>query len=79
MVKFGRQTKAHFVSTEIEKGKASGWRADFDESTGLWVESASSKPAKKTTKKKAKVKAKPKTKAKAKTKAKGKTKAEPKL
>ena len=73
LVKFGRQTKAHFGATGIEKGKASGWRADFDEATGLWIESESSKPAKKPAKK-VKAKAKPKAKTKAKTKAKAKAK-----
>ncbi|MGB1617506.1 MAG: hypothetical protein ACPG9T_13775, partial [Pseudomonadales bacterium] len=75
LVKFGRQTKAHFVATEVEKGKASGWRADFDEATGLWVESETVKPAKKPVKK---AKAKGKAKAKAKAKAKVKAKANPK-
>ncbi|MDA0978441.1 MAG: type I DNA topoisomerase [Proteobacteria bacterium] len=37
LVKFARKTKEHYVMTENEKGKPSGWRADFV--NGEWVES----------------------------------------
>jgi hypothetical protein len=58
-VKFGRQTKEHYLATEIEKGKASGWRADFDETKGVWVETLAPVPQKaKPAKKKAAVKKK---------------------
>ena len=60
LVKFGRQTKAHYVATEVEKGKASGWRADYDEVKGLWVESQTKPPAKKAAAKKRKAPAKKK-------------------
>ena len=57
LVKFGRQTKEHYLATEIEKGKVSGWRADFDESKGIWVETQAPSPQKaKPAKKKAAVK-----------------------
>ena len=36
LVKFARKTKEHYVVTELEKGKASGWRADYVD--GKWVE-----------------------------------------
>jgi DNA topoisomerase-1 len=59
LVKFGRQTKEHYLATEIEKGKASGWRADFDETKGVWVETLAPTPQKaKPAKKKAAVKKK---------------------
>jgi len=59
LVKFGRQTKEHYLATEIEKGKASGWRADFDETKGVWVETLAPAPQKaKPAKKKAAVKKK---------------------
>ncbi|HAK52539.1 MAG TPA: type I DNA topoisomerase [Gammaproteobacteria bacterium] len=37
LVKFARKTKEHFVMTENDKGKPSGWRADYVD--GKWVES----------------------------------------
>ncbi len=37
LVKFARKTKEHYVMTENDKGKPSGWRADFV--NGEWVES----------------------------------------
>ncbi|MDP7576948.1 MAG: type I DNA topoisomerase [Pseudomonadales bacterium] len=36
VVKFARKTKEHFVTSENEDGKQSGWRADFV--NGSWVE-----------------------------------------
>ncbi len=36
LVKFARKTKEHYVMTENDKGKPSGWRADFV--NGKWVE-----------------------------------------
>ncbi|MBT7371680.1 MAG: DNA topoisomerase I subunit omega, partial [Gammaproteobacteria bacterium] len=36
LVKFARKTKEQYVMTENEKGKASGWRADYV--NGEWVE-----------------------------------------
>ncbi len=51
MVRFARKTKEQYVMTEVEKGKASGWRADYV--NGQWVESARAKP-------RAKKKSKPK-------------------
>ena len=36
MVKFSRKTKAQFVVTENEKGKLTGWRADYVD--GRWIE-----------------------------------------
>ncbi len=45
LVKFARKTKEHYVMTENDKGKPSGWRADYV--NGEWVESE------KTSKKKA--------------------------
>ena len=53
LIKFARKTKEHYVMTELEKGKASGWRADYID--GQWVEDYKPKKAatkKKTTKKK---------------------------
>ncbi len=38
LVKFARKTKEHYLMTENDKGKPSGWRADFV--NGEWVESA---------------------------------------
>ena len=38
MVKFSRIEKQHYVASELEKGKASGWRADYDKSSQTWVE-----------------------------------------
>jgi DNA topoisomerase-1 len=38
LVKFSRIEKQHYVASELEKGKASGWRADYDESSQTWVE-----------------------------------------
>lgn len=64
MVRFARKTKEQYVMTEIEKGKASGWRADYV--NGKWVETAQAKKAKKKpVKKKAKAKKKAKVKKKA--------------
>jgi DNA topoisomerase-1 len=60
LVKFGRQTKAHYVATEIEKGKASGWRADYDEATGQWIETEAKPVPKKKVVKKRKAAAKKK-------------------
>jgi DNA topoisomerase-1 len=40
LVKFSRIEKQHYVASELEKGKASGWRADYDESSQTWVERA---------------------------------------
>ena len=37
LVKFGRKTREHYVMTENNKGKPSGWRADYV--NGEWVES----------------------------------------
>ncbi|MBQ73654.1 MAG: DNA topoisomerase I subunit omega [Gammaproteobacteria bacterium] len=54
LVKFGRKTKEHYVMTELEKGKPSGWRADYLE--GNWVEEYKKKTTKKKVKKKAKKK-----------------------
>ncbi len=62
MVRFARKTKEQYVMTEVEKGKASGWRADYV--NGKWVESA-----------KARAKPKRKTKAKVRKKAKAKKRA----
>lgn len=45
LIKFARKTKEHYVMTENDKGKPSGWRADYVK--GEWVESE------KTSKKKA--------------------------
>lgn len=59
LIKFARKTKEHYVMTELEKGKPSGWRADYV--GDKWVEDY--KP-------KAKTKAKSKTKAKARKKTK---------
>lgn len=36
LVKFARKTKEHYVMTENDKGKPSGWRADYV--NGEWVE-----------------------------------------
>ena len=62
MVRFARKTKEQYVMTEVEKGKASGWRADFV--NGKWLESAKAK-AKPKRKKKAAVRKKAKVKKKA--------------
>ena len=43
LVKFSRIEKQHYVASEIERGKASGWRADYDESAGQWVEKVTTK------------------------------------
>jgi DNA topoisomerase-1 len=56
LVKFARKTKEQYVMTENEKGKPSGWRADYV--NGKWVETE------KETKPKAKAKSKAKSKAK---------------
>ena len=40
LVKFARKTKEHYVMTENDKGKASGWRADYV--NGEWVASEKS-------------------------------------
>lgn len=53
LVKFARKTKEHFVMTENDKGKPSGWRADYID--GKWVETAKAAVAPKA-KKKAKAK-----------------------
>lgn len=37
LVKFARKTKEHYVMTENDKGKPSGWRVDYVD--GEWVES----------------------------------------
>ncbi len=50
MVRFARKTKEQYVMTEVEKGKASGWRADYID--GKWVETARPKAKKKAAKKK---------------------------
>jgi DNA topoisomerase-1 len=47
MVRFGRKTKEHYVTTENDEGKPTGWRADFAD--GKWVEEA--KKVKKVSKK----------------------------
>lgn len=49
LVKFARKTKEHYVMTENDKGKPSGWRADYV--NGEWVESE--KASKSASKKKA--------------------------
>ena len=36
LVKFARKTGQHYVVTELEKGKVSGWRADYVD--GRWIE-----------------------------------------
>jgi DNA topoisomerase-1 len=36
LVKFGRKTKEHYVTSEKEDGKPSGWRADYV--NGKWIE-----------------------------------------
>ena len=66
VIRYSRKTKEQYVQTEIE-GKASGWKAFYD--NGKWV--VQLPPPKK-------VKAKAKTKAKAKAKPKAKAKAKPK-
>tara|TARA_R110002072_G_scaffold1598_7_gene13643 strand:- start:1206 stop:3914 length:2709 start_codon:yes stop_codon:yes gene_type:complete len=50
MVRFGRKTKEHYVTTENDEGKPSGWRADYTD--GVWVEEAKKKVEKKTVAKK---------------------------
>lgn len=40
LVKFARKTKEHYVMTENDKGKPSGWRADYV--NGEWVETEKS-------------------------------------
>lgn len=59
LVKFARKTKEHYVTSENDEGKPSGWRADYV--NGAWVEEqkVTRKPAKKPAKKKA-AKKKPK-------------------
>ena len=54
LVKFARKTKEHYVMTELEKGKPSGWRADYV--GGKWVEEYKKKATKKKIKKKVKKK-----------------------
>ncbi len=49
LVKFARKTKEHYVMSEEEKGKASGWRADYV--GGKWIEQVKQK--RKSAKKKA--------------------------
>ena len=44
VIKFARKTKEHYVTSE-DKGKPSGWRADFVD--GQWVESESASTGKK--------------------------------
>ena len=56
-VRFSRKTKEQYVMTEVD-GKATGWKAFFD--NGKWVAEGSGQPTPK--KKKAKAKAKPKAK-----------------
>ena len=56
-VRFSRKTKEQYVMTEVN-GKATGWKAFFD--NGKWAAEGSGKPTPK--KKKAKAKAKPKAK-----------------
>ena len=56
-VRFSRKTKEQYVMTEVD-GKATGWKAFFDD--GKWAAEGSGKPTPK--KKKAKAKAKPKAK-----------------
>jgi DNA topoisomerase I len=58
LVKFARKTKEHYVMTEEEKGKASGWRADYVD--GKWVEQMKEKAKPKRKKAKAKSRAKAK-------------------
>ncbi len=70
LVRFARKTRAHYVMTEREAGKPSGWRADYV--NGHWVESgapgdassgaATKQTTKQTTKKTIKRKAKKTTK-----------------
>ncbi len=57
LVKFARKTKEHYVMTENEDGKPSGWRADYID--GVWKEEQAPKkaPKKKAAKKKAPKKA----------------------
>jgi len=38
MVRYGRKTKEHYVTSENDEGKPSGWRADFVD--GKWLEEA---------------------------------------
>ncbi len=64
MIRFARKTKEHYVMTENDKSKPSGWRADFI--NGAWVESGGDAPAKQKPKPKAKTKATAKAKPKAK-------------
>ena len=45
LVKFARKTKEHYVMTENDKGKPSGWRADYV--NGEWVESEKTSKASK--------------------------------
>ncbi len=60
LVKFARKTKEHFVMTEDDEGKPTGWRADYD--NGKWVETLAKPKAKAKAKAKAKRKSKPKAK-----------------
>ena len=68
VIRYSRKTKEQYVQSEVE-GKATGWKAFYQD--GKWVEQA--KPEKKAVRKPTK-KSSTKTKAKAKTKAKKKTK-----
>ncbi len=43
LIKFARKTREHYVMTELEKGKPSGWRADYVD--GKWVEEYKPKKA----------------------------------
>ncbi len=56
-VRFSRKTKEQYVMTEVD-GKATGWKAYFD--NGKWVSEGSGKPAPKKKKLKAKAKTKSK-------------------
>ena len=56
-VRFSRKTKEQYVMTEVD-GKATGWKAYFD--NGKWVSEGSGKPAPKKKRLKAKAKTKSK-------------------
>jgi DNA topoisomerase-1 len=45
LVKFARKTKEHYVMSETDDGKPSGWRADYI--NGKWVESEKEKRTRK--------------------------------
>lgn len=45
LIKFARKTKEHYLMTENDKGKPSGWRADYV--NGEWVESEKETKARK--------------------------------